>query len=153
MNLIPADRLHVSPFLTRDQVSIRKHRETVKKRNYHTYAEAIKIRIHHPYDECLKVRQKMDVKHLRKKLDTNAFLDFLSRVIPTGQASKISPPRPPPPTPPKMRHGTQTDVTSASVTTSPPLIRTPAIKSSNMNPRNQTMMTKMKMFTMTITIS
>ena len=57
----------------------------------------------------------------------NAFEDFLCRVIPTEQSSKDSAPTPPP-SPQKKRRGTQTDVTSASVTTSPPLIPTPAIK-------------------------
>ena len=112
--------------MTRALVSIRKHRETVKKHKHHPYAEAIKIRKHHPYEEWLKVRQKLDEADLREKTVTNAFADFLSRVMLTGQASKICPP-PPPPSPQKMRRGTQTDVTSASVTTSPPLIPTPAI--------------------------
>ena len=42
------------------------------------------------------MRQKMDEADLRKKSETNAFADFLSRVMPTGQASKVLPP---PPTP------------------------------------------------------
>jgi len=71
------------------------------------------------------VRQKMDEADLRKKTETNAFADFLSRVLPTGQASKVSPPLP---TPQTTCRGTQTDVTSASVTTSPLLIPTTAIK-------------------------
>jgi len=107
-------------------VSIRKQREPVKKRkhHHHPYAEAVKIRKHHPYEQWLKVRQKMDEADLRKKTETNAFADFLSRVMPTGQASKVSSPPPPPPpppmpTPPKLRRGTQTDVTSASVTACP----------------------------------
>jgi len=70
----------------------------------------------------------MDEGDIRKKIETNAFADFLSRVIPTGQASNISPPPLLPPTPQNMRRGTQTDVTSASVTISPPLFPTPAIK-------------------------
>jgi len=55
----------------------------------------------------------------------NAFAEFLSRVMRTGQVSKFSPPPPPPPppTPQMMRRGTQTTVTSASVTTSPPPIK------------------------------
>ena len=56
----------------------------------------------------------MDEADLRKKTETNAFTD-LRRVMPTGQASKISPlPHPPPPpTPQKMRRGIQMDLTSA----------------------------------------
>jgi len=70
----------------------------------------------------------MDEADLRKKMDTNAFADFLSRVMPTGQASKFPPPSPPPLTPQKMRRRSQSDVTSASGTTSPPLIPTPLTK-------------------------
>ena len=68
------------------------------------------------------MRQKMDEADLRKKTETIAFADFLSRVMPTGQSSNVSPPPPPPPppTPQKMRHGTQTVVTSALVTATPP---------------------------------
>ena len=120
MYLIPADRLHGSPFMSREPaaVSIRKHRGTVKKRN--PYAEANKIRKHHPHEEWLKMRKKVDEADLRKKTETNVFAEFLSKVMPTGQDSKVSPPPPPPmPTPPKLRCGTQTDVTSASLTTSP----------------------------------
>ena len=102
-------------------VSKRKHRETVKKRN--PYAEANNIRKHHPYEEWLKMRHKMDEADLRKKTETNAFVEFLCRVMPTGQASNVSPPPPPPPTPQKMRRGTQSVVTSASVTASPPPIK------------------------------
>jgi len=63
------------------------------------------------------MRQKMGEAD-RKKTETNAFADFLRRVMPTSSepASKASPPPPPPQ---KTRRGTQTDVTSASVTTSP----------------------------------
>jgi len=64
----------------------------------------------------------------------NTFADFLSRVMLTGQASKVSPP---PHTPQKMRRWTQTDVTSVSVTTSPPLIPTPAIKELKYEPPKQ----------------
>jgi len=61
----------------------------------------------------------MDEADLRKKTETNVIADFLSRVMPTGQVSKVSPPPPPPPpTPQKERRGTQTDVTAASVTAS-----------------------------------
>jgi len=58
----------------------------------------------------------MDEADLRKKNETNVFANFLSRVIPVGQASKVS--LPPMPTPPKLRRGAQTDVTAASVTAS-----------------------------------
>ena len=114
MYLIPADRLPGSPFMSREQtaVSKRKHRE--KKRD--PYAEARKIRKHHPYEEWLKLRKKMDEADLRKKSETNVLAEFLSKVMPTGQAA----PPPPPPTSQKMRRGTQTAVTSASVTTTPP---------------------------------
>jgi len=122
MYLIPADRLHGSPFMTREPVSIRKQKEPVKKRkhHHHPYVEAIKIRNHHPYEQWLKVRQKMDEAHLRTDTETNAFAEFLSRVMPTGQASKFSPRPPPPPPPPmptlpKLRRWTQKDVTTASV--------------------------------------
>jgi len=108
MYLIPADRLRGSPFMTREpsSVSIRKH-----------HAEAVKIRKHHPYEQWLKVRRKRDEADLRKKTETNLIADFLSRVMPTGQVSKVSPPQPLP-SPQKMRRGTQTDVTAASVTAS-----------------------------------
>ena len=46
------------------------------------------------------------------------FAEFLSKVMPTGQASTVAPP--PPPTPQKIRRGTQTAVTPASVTATPP---------------------------------
>jgi len=58
----------------------------------------------------------MDEADLRKKTETNVFVDFLGLVMPAGQRSKVS--RPPMPTPPKLRRGTQTDVTVASVTAS-----------------------------------
>ena len=120
--LIPADRLHGSLFMSRElaAVSKRKRRGTVKKRN--PYAQANKIRKYHPYSEWLKMRKKMDESDLRNKNETNIFAEYLSKVIPTGQASKVSPPPPPPhpmPPPPKLRRGTQTDLTSASVTASP----------------------------------
>jgi len=61
----------------------------------------------------------MDEADLRKKTETNVFAEFLSKVMPTGQAV---PPPPPPPTRQKIRRGTQTAVTSASVTaTTPPI--------------------------------
>ena len=67
------------------------------------------------------MRHKMDEPDLRKKTETNAFADFLSRVMLTRQASQVSPPpQPHPLTPQKMRRGTQTAVTSASVTANPP---------------------------------
>ena len=73
-------------------------------------------------------------------------------MIPTGQASKFSPPSPPP-TPQKMR----TNVTSASVTTAQTLIPTTAIKEFKYKPGNTNelrmmmmMMTKMIMMKMTI---
>jgi len=115
MYLNPADRLRGSPFMTRDPtVSIRKQKAPVKKRKYH--AEAVKLRKHHPYEQWLKVRRKMDETDLRKETETNVFVDFLSRVMPAGQVSKVSnPPPPPPPTPQKMRRETQTYVTAASV--------------------------------------
>ena len=122
MYLIPADRLHVSPFMTREP-AIWKHMETVKKRNHHNpYAEAIKIRKHHPCEEWLKMRQKMDEADLRKKERDECICRFLKSFLPTGQAIKVSPPPPPPPppTPQKKSRGTQTAVTSASVTASPP---------------------------------
>ena len=75
MYLIPADRLHGSPFMSREPtVSKRKYRETVKKRN--PYEEANKIREHHPYEEWLKLRHMMDEADLRKKTETNAFADI-----------------------------------------------------------------------------
>jgi len=105
MYLIPADRLHGSPFMSREPtaVSKRKLRETVKKR--YPYAEAKKIRKHYPYDEWLKMRKKLDEPDLRKKTDTKVFAEFLSKVMPTGQARKVAPPPTPPspPTPQKMR--------------------------------------------------
>jgi len=62
----------------------------------------------------------MDDADLRKKTETNVFAEFLSKVMPTGQASKVSPPRPPPQ---KVRRGTQMVVTSSSVTATPPPIK------------------------------
>ena len=58
----------------------------------------------------------MDEADLRKKTEANMFADFLSKVMPKGQAA----PPPPPSTPQKMRRETQTAVTSASVTATPP---------------------------------
>jgi len=114
-------------------VSKRKHRETVKKRN--PYAEAIKIRKHQPYEEWLKMRHKMDEAEISKKTETNAFMESLNRVMPTGQASKFPPPPPPtPPTPQKMRRGTTTAVTSATVTATPPQ---PPIKEIKYEPPKQ----------------
>ena len=60
----------------------------------------------------------MDEADLRKKTETNVFAEFLSKVMPKGQAAP-----PPPSTPQKMRRGTQTAVTSASVTATPPPIK------------------------------
>jgi len=80
-------------------VSIRKQKAPGKKRKHH--AEAVKLRKHHPYEQWLKVRRKMDDADLRKKTEMNVIADFLSRVMPTGQASKVSPPPPPPPPTPK----------------------------------------------------
>ena len=110
-------------------VSKLKHRDTVNKRD--PYAEAINIRKHHPYEEWHKMREKMDKADLRKKTETNVFADFLSKVMPTGQASKGSPPPPPPPQ--KVRRGTQTTVTSASVTANP----SPPIKELKYEPSKQ----------------
>ena len=69
------------------------------------------------------MHQKMSEADIRKKTGTNAFADFLRRVMPTSSepASKTSPPPPLQ----KTRHGTHTDVTPASVTTSPPLPQIP----------------------------
>jgi len=53
MYLIPADRLHDSPFMTREPtVSIRKQKAPVKKRKHR--AEAVKIRKHHRMSSGLK---------------------------------------------------------------------------------------------------
>ena len=60
------------------------------------------------------MRKKMDEADLRKKTETYVFSEFLSKVMPTGQASNVTPP----PTLQKMSHGTQTSVTSASFTAS-----------------------------------
>jgi len=115
MYLIPDDRLRGSSFMTREPtVLIRKQKAHLKKRKYH--AEAVKIRKHHPYEQWLKVRRKMDDADIRKKIETNVIADFLSLIMPTGQVSQVSPPSTPPATPQKMRRGTQTDVTAASVT-------------------------------------
>jgi len=110
MYLIPADRLPGSPFMSREPTAFskRKHRET--KRD--PYAEARKIRKHHPYEEWLKLRKKMDEADLRKKTETNVFAEFLCKVMPEGQAAPLQSQ--------KMCRGTQTAVTSASVTATPP---------------------------------
>jgi len=80
MYLIPGDRLHGSPFMTREPaVSIRKQKEPVKKRkhhHHHRYAEAVNISKHHPNEQWLKVRQNMDEVDLRKKTETNTIADF-----------------------------------------------------------------------------
>ena len=99
-------------------VSKRKYWETVKKRN--PYAEAIKIRKHHPYEYWLKMRKKMDEVDMGKKNETNVFAELLSKVMPTGPASNVAPPPTPLRTPQKMRRGTQSTVTSASVSATPP---------------------------------
>jgi len=63
----------------------------------------------------------MDEADLRKKTETNVFAEFLSKVMPTGQASKVDPPLPsPPPTLQKICRGTQTMVTSPPFTATPP---------------------------------
>jgi len=126
MYLIPADRLPGSPFMSREPTAVSKRTHREKKRD--PYAEARKIRKHHPYEECLKLRKKMDEADLRKKTETNVFAEFLSKVMPKGQAAL-----PPPPTPQKMRRGTQTAVTSASVTATPP----PPIKEYTYEPPKQ----------------
>jgi len=64
------------------------------------------------------MRKQIEEADLRKKAETNVFAEFLSKVMPNGQASKVPPT--PPPTPQKMRRGPQTDVTSASITTPRP---------------------------------
>ena len=121
----------------------------MKKHKHHSYA--VKIRKHHPYEQWLKVRRKMDEADLRKKTETNVIADFLSRVMPTGQVSKVTPPPPPPP-PHKMRRGTQTDVTSASVTASH--LR-PPMKEFTYEPSNEERVEgiMMMMSTMTMIIS
>jgi len=75
------------------------------------------------------MRKKMDEDDLRKKTETNVFAEFLRKVMPTGQAA----PPPPPPTPQKMSRGTQTNVTSESVTAIPP----PPIKEYTYEPPKQ----------------
>ena len=130
---MPPNQLHGSPFISRaPTVSKRKFQETFTKRNL--YSEAKKIRKQRPYEKWLKLRHKMYEADLRKKTETNAFADFLSRVMPAVQARKFSTPLPPPPTPQKMRHGTQTAATSASVTASPP---PPPIKEFKYEPPKQ----------------
>jgi len=124
MYLIPADRMQSYLFMSREStvVSKRKHRETVKKRD--PFAEAKKIRKHHPYEECPYMRKKMNGADLRKMTVTNTFAEFLSKVMPRRQASKVAPPPLSlPPTPQKMLRGTQTTVTSASFTGNPPPIK------------------------------
>jgi len=155
MYLIPNDRLRGTPFMTREPtVSKRKQNAPVKKRKHHS--EAVKVRKRHPYEKWLKVRQQMDEADIRRKNETDVIADSLSRVMPTRQASKVSPPPPPPPpptTPQKMRRGTQRDVTSASVTASH---IPPPMKSSRMNPRKKNewlMMMMVMMSTMTMIIS
>jgi len=104
--------------MTREpKVSMRKEKTPVKKRKHH--AEAVKLSKHRPNEQWLKMRRKMDEADLRKKTETNIFADLLSRVMPTGQVSKVSPLPPHSPTPQNMRHGTQADVTVASVIASP----------------------------------
>jgi len=128
MYLIPVDRLPGSPFMSQEPTTTTvtkcKHRE--KKSD--PYAEARKIRKHHPYEEWLKLCKKMDEADLRKKAETNVFAEFLSKVMPTGQAVP-----PPPPTSQKMRRGTQTVVTLASVTAT----QQPPIKEHKYKPTKQ----------------
>jgi len=50
------------------------------------------MRKHQPYEEWIKMRQKMDAAVIGKKTETNAFADFLRRVMPNGKGSKVSPP-------------------------------------------------------------
>jgi len=104
MTLVPADRLQGDK------------RSPLKKRKHHPYEEHVKIRKLHPYEEWVKMRQKIEKADFRKETETNAFVDFLRQVVPTSSqpASKSSPPPPQ-----KTRRGKQTDVKSASVTTSP----------------------------------
>ena len=77
MYLIPTERLHVSPFMSREPtaaVSNPNHREMIKKPD--PYSEAKKIRKHHPYEGWLKMRKKIDEADLRKKTETNVFAEF-----------------------------------------------------------------------------
>jgi len=79
------------------------------------------------------MRQKMDEADIRKKTETKALADFLRWEMPTGQASKYSPP-----SPKTTRRSTQTNVTSASVTTSSlPLIPSTSIKEFEYEPPKQ----------------
>jgi len=112
--LIPADLFPGSPFMSRELTAVSKSKHRGKKRD--PYAEGRKINEHHPSEELLKMRKKIDEADPRKKTETNVLAEFLSKMIPTGQAA----PPTPPPTPQKMRRGTQTAVTSASVTATPP---------------------------------
>ena len=127
MYLIPADRLQVSPLMQRnreEQVKERKYQELVKKRNLD------------PYEEWLKMRQKIDEAEIMKK-ETNAFADFLRRVMRTGQTSKDST-DPNPRTHQMLRRPTQTDVTSAGVKISTLLlIPTTTIKEFKYEPPKQ----------------
>ena len=123
MYLVLGDRLHGDK------------RSPLKKRKHHPYAKQIKKRKHHPYEEWVKMPQKMDEADIRKRVGTNAFADFLRRVMPISseQASKASPPPPYQ----KTRRGTQTDITSASFTSPLPLIPSTSIKEFKYEPLKQ----------------
>ena len=66
------------------------------------------------------MHKKIENVDLRKKTETSVFAEFLSKVMPTVLGAPPPPPPPPPtPTAQKMRCGTQTAVTSPSVTATP----------------------------------
>jgi len=76
------------------------------------------------------MRKKMDEADLRKKTETNVFAEFLSKMLATRKASNVAPPPPPQ----KMRRGTQTSVTLASINATPP---PPPIKEYTYEPPKQ----------------
>jgi len=88
----------------------------------------------------------MDEADLRKKTEKNVFAEFLSKVMPKGQAAL-----PPPPTPQKMRRGTRTAVTVALPQPQPHH----RLKSTHMILRNKNVSRMMmtKIITMTMIIS
>ena len=79
-----------------------------------------KKRKHHTYQEWIKMREKMGEADIRQKTGTKIIADFLRRVVPT--TSSEQPSKAPDVPPQKTRRETQTDVTSASLTTSLPAV-------------------------------
>ena len=73
MYLVPADCLHEDKS---SPLKNRKRHPKIKKHKHHPYQQQVKIHKHHPYEEWVKMCKTIDEADIRKKTDTNAFVDF-----------------------------------------------------------------------------